>query len=87
MKIGRSQSWWKIKLESKKKIIGIWRDKYNVEKKKKILAAGPNSFFKCVNAFLGKGASEPWDVATLFPGLDDKQVAEEAAGFFNRMSA
>ena len=53
---GRSSNWWKIKLESKK-IIGARRNNYNKEKKERIMSAGHNQFFKCVNAFLGEGQS------------------------------
>ena len=60
---GRGQNWWKIKLDSKR-IFNARRNKYNAEKKNIIFAAGPNSFFTCINAFLGEGVQEPWDVAT-----------------------
>ena len=83
---GRSEAWWKLKLEGNK-AIEKRRTKYNKERKDRILAAGHGSFFKCVNAFLGDGAPEPWNIRMMFEGKEDGEIAAEAANFFNRISA
>ena len=80
---GRSENWWRLKLRSRN-AIKERRDKYNSERREKIMGADKNNFYKCVNAFLNQ--VERWDIRMLYPDLNDQQIADEVAIFFNRIA-
>ena len=81
---GRSRNWWRLK---KKSAVAIKnrRDRYNKEKKEKIMGADRNNFFKCVNSFLNE--AEAWDIRSMYPGMTDKEIADTVAVFFNKISS
>ena len=83
---GRSEEWWRIKLQTRAAIQRS-RGNYNREKKERIIGEHKLGFFKAVTAFLGEGAEGPWNVSSMFPGMGDQGIAEEAAAFFNRISS
>ena len=45
------------------------------------------NFFRNVKAFKFKDRPKQFDVRSLFPGKADRDVVEELAGFFNRISS
>ena len=81
-KDGRNDRWHKLKKESSELEM---RDKRalveNVKEDKTM-----KGFFKTVNKLKKKGESKPWSINQMYPGKEDRDIAESAAEFFNGIS-
>ena len=84
---GRSNKWKKIKKHTEN-LIRKRRDRYALSQKDALLANdGDIIFFKNVKNYRAKDRPKVFDVKSLFPGLTPRQVAEELASHFNKISS
>ena len=83
----RNETWFRLKRitddmieKSRKKSESAIRELF-------LNGGSPRDFFYCVKKLTADGAETPrWDVRSLVPDADDKQVAETMADFFNSIS-
>ena len=84
---GSSDKWRKIK-EHIEDIVKERRQRYLDSQKQGLLVEDARrNFFRNIKANQTKERPKPFDVRLLFPRKMDKEVADELASFFNRISA
>ena len=83
---GRSKKWRRLR-----KVINdliYKRKEAYLESQRSVLLVedARRNFFRNIKAFKSKDRPKAFDVRTLFPGKSDGEIADELAGFFNRIS-
>ena len=64
------------------------RSEDRIPRRRQVASAAGNTrgFYKAVKKMNCKEVQAPWDVRRMRPGSSDKDIAEEIASFFNRIS-
>ena len=83
---GRSTHWRGFKRRTAGVVKSRKKTFYKHLKEKFTGADASRNFYKSVNGILRGYEEEHWDVRALWPGATDKELSEELAGFFNRIS-
>ena len=85
-KRGKSEHWKKIERETEAVVREAKLAFLDKSKRRVVEAKNSGSFFRAVNALKEKDPQPRWNIRSLFPGRQDKEIADECVGFFSQIS-
>ena len=83
---GRSARWRQIKEETNRLMEELKKNYFEKMKEKAIAAENSKAYYIAVSMLGGKECPKKWDVRVLFPGLNDLEICEKLADYFNKIS-